>query len=295
MISYTQCPVCGREDIHGSFSAKDHTVSGKSFVITECKNCTLLFTQDVPAQHNIGKYYLSENYISHSDTQTGIINRLYHKIRKRTLRGKKQLIQKETGKQLGKILDIGCGTGAFLHTMQQAGWQATGLEPDENARQKASELYGITPLSSEKIYDITGGYDAVTMWHVLEHVHELHRYIDRIAELLAPTGRLFIAVPNYGSYDAKYYGQYWAAYDVPRHLYHFSPQSMSNLLQQHGLTVKRIQPMWFDSFYVSMLSEKYKTGKGNIIRAGFIGLISNIKAMMKKERCSSLIYIISKA
>ncbi len=260
----------------------------------ECRSCTLLFTQDVPGQHNIGKYYLSENYISHSDTQKGIINKLYHIVRKRTLNDKKKLIQSETGKQQGKILDIGCGTGAFLHNMQEAQWDITGLEPDENARKKATELYSITPLSSEEIYTIPGGYDAITMWHVLEHVHELQKYISRLAELLAPGGKIFIAVPNYGSYDAKFYGPSWAAYDVPRHLYHFSPQSMNTLVQQQGLSVKKIKPMWFDSFYVSMLSEKYNTGKSNIIRAFFIGLISNFKTIMKKEKCSSLIYVISK-
>jgi 2-polyprenyl-3-methyl-5-hydroxy-6-metoxy-1,4-benzoquinol methylase len=296
MITYTHCPVCNSEDIHGSFSAKDYTVSHKSFVVMHCGNCTCMFTQDVPKQEKIGKYYASENYISHSDTQKGFVNTLYHLIRKRTLHSKKTLIKSEVRLKTGNILDIGCGTGAFLHTMQQAGWTATGLEPDEHARAKAAELYNINANPSDELFSMQyATYDAITMWHVLEHVHQLHEYIEQLKNILSPTGKIFIAVPNYTSFDAQYYKEYWAAYDVPRHLYHFSPDSMKSLLSQHGLILKKIKPMWFDSFYVSMLSEQYKCGKGNIIRAFFIGLRSNMKAMMNKQRCSSLIYVIAKA
>lgn len=295
MITYTHCPVCSSEDIHGTFSAKDYTVSQKSFVVMRCGTCTGMFTQDVPKQENIGKYYASENYISHSDTQKGLVNRLYHIIRKRTLNSKKALIKSETKLKSGKILDIGCGTGAFLHTMQQAGWNASGLEPDDTARAKAKELYNIEAQSPNELFNLPyAAYDAVTMWHVLEHVHQLHEYIAQLKNILTPDGRIFIAVPNYTSFDAQYYKEHWAAYDVPRHLYHFSPDSMRNLLSQHGLVLKKIKPMWFDSFYVSMLSEQYKSGKGNIIKAFFIGLRSNIKTMMNRERCSSLIYVIGK-
>jgi SAM-dependent methyltransferase len=151
MITYTQCPVCHSSQIQDAFSAKDYTVSNEIFTIVKCSACTHMFTQNVATQNEIGKYYQSENYISHSDTQKGIINKLYHAVRKRTLAGKKNLVEKETGKQQGKILDIGCGTGAFLHTMKQARWQTTGLEPDDAARKKAMELYNITPLPSHEI------------------------------------------------------------------------------------------------------------------------------------------------
>lgn len=295
MITYDKCPVCGSADIHAGFSAKDHTVSHESFAVMKCGSCTLMFTQDVPGPNKIGKYYASENYISHSDTKKGLINSLYHRVRNITLNSKKNLLRKETGKPAGSVLDIGCGTGAFLDTMQKAGWQCTGLEPDENARKKAAELYNVYAKPAEEIYELpAGSYDAITMWHVLEHVHELHRYADQLNLMLAPGGKLFVAVPNYTSYDAAFYKENWAAYDVPRHLYHFSPQSMTQLMRQHGLSVKKIKPMWYDSFYVSMLSEKCRTGKGNILRAFFIGLVSNMKTMMKKDRCSSLIYIIEK-
>jgi 2-polyprenyl-3-methyl-5-hydroxy-6-metoxy-1,4-benzoquinol methylase len=295
MITYTQCPVCDNTDIQNAFSAKDYTVSNEIFTVVKCNVCTHMFTQNVATQNEIGKYYQSENYISHSDTQEGIVNKLYHAVRKRTLAGKKILVQTETGKQQGKILDIGCGTGAFLNTMKLAGWESTGLEPDEIARKKAAELYNINPKPSHEIFDLqNNAYDAITMWHVLEHVHQLHEYIAQLKNMLSADGRIFIAVPNYTSYDAQYYGEHWAAYDVPRHLYHFSPTSMKNLVEQHGLSIKKIKTMWFDSFYVSMLSEQYKNGKGNIIKAFFIGFLSNLKTWFNKEKCSSLIYVISK-
>ena len=296
MVTYTSCPVCKSNELVEVFLVKDYTVSGEYFSIEKCKTCTLLFTQNVAEQNEIGRYYASENYISHSDTQAGLVNKLYHLIRKKTLQSKKRLIEGETEKSNGNILDIGCGTGAFLHTMKIGGWKITGLEPDENAREKAKILYGIEPQPSNNIFNLPdNNYDAITMWHVLEHVHQLHEYIGQLKNMLTDKGKIFIAVPNYTSYDAQHYGEFWAAYDVPRHLYHFSPAGMKRLVEQHGLTIKKIKPMWFDSFYVSMLSEKYKSGKGNLIKAFLMGFISNIKTLFNPDKCSSLIYIIEKS
>jgi 2-polyprenyl-3-methyl-5-hydroxy-6-metoxy-1,4-benzoquinol methylase len=295
MIHYTQCPVCKSLSVKPVFSAKDHTVTLKTFEVWHCNSCEAMYTQDVPGQEAIGAYYASETYVSHSDTQQGIINKLYHFIRRKTLLSKMKLLKKETGKKFGNILDIGCGTGAFLHTMKQAGWNIKGLEPDETARKKSKSLYNINALPSGEIYMLSpGSYDAITLWHVLEHVHQLHEYVEQLKKLLSENGKLFIAVPNYTSYDAKVYKENWAAYDVPRHLYHFSPQSMNVLMNLHGLKVTKKKQMWYDSFYVSMLSEQYKNGKGNIILAFFTGLVSNIKTVFEKDKCSSIIYIISK-
>jgi 2-polyprenyl-3-methyl-5-hydroxy-6-metoxy-1,4-benzoquinol methylase len=206
-----------------------------------------------------------------------------------------KLIKKETATEKGNILDIGCGTGAFLNTMKQAGWDISGLEPDEAARARAKTLYNIDPLPPDELFNLkTGTYDAITMWHVLEHVHQLHEYVEQLKKLLAENGKIFIAVPNYTSYDAGAYQANWAAYDVPRHLYHFSPASMKKLMNMHGLQVSKEKPMWYDSFYVSMLSEQYKSGKSNLIAAFIKGLVSNIKTVGDTEKCSSVIYIISK-
>jgi 2-polyprenyl-3-methyl-5-hydroxy-6-metoxy-1,4-benzoquinol methylase len=277
MLHYSHCPVCKAPAIQPAFSAKDFTVTKEQFAVWKCSQCTAMFTQDIPSQEQIGKYYKSENYISHSDTQKGFINKLYHRIRKRTLNKKMNLVKSETGLETGNILDIGCGTGAFLNTMQQAGWKVTGLEPDEDARATALSLYKIQPLVSQVIFALPAAhFDAVTAWHVMEHVHQLHEYVDQLKKIITPKGKIFIAVPNYTSPDATHYKSHWAAYDVPRHLYHFSPNSMSVLMEMHGMKVEKIMPMWFDSFYVSMLSEQYKNGRGNIVKAFFVGLMSNV-------------------
>ncbi|MBC7588281.1 MAG: class I SAM-dependent methyltransferase [Chitinophagaceae bacterium] len=294
-INYTTCPACKSSNIKKALGAKDYTVSNEMFSIWECSNCTLRFTQDVPNATDIGPYYQSSAYISHSDTKEGLINRLYHVVRDITLKSKCNLVKQYTRLQKGNLLDIGAGTGAFANTMQQANWQVTGLEPDEHARLVATNKYSLNLQDASAIYELEANqFDAITMWHVLEHVHDLLGYLEKFSSILKPNGQLFIAVPNYTSYDAQLYKEYWAAYDVPRHLYHFSPESMEKLASSKGFTVKAFKPMWFDSFYVSMLSEQYKNGKGNLLKAYWNGCISNIKTLFNVKRCSSLIYVLAK-
>jgi SAM-dependent methyltransferase len=256
----------------------------------------LRFTQDVPDAGSIGPYYQSDNYISHSNTSKGLVNRLYHLVRKQTLSDKYRLIGSATRTRQGKLLDIGAGTGAFVGYMQEKGWEVTGLEPDETARRVALADHRVELLEMDQLFDLPpDSFDAITLWHVLEHVHDLHPYLERLKTLVRRSGRIFIAVPNYTCYDAEVYQAFWAAYDVPRHLYHFSPDAMESLLTQHGLQLQYSQPMWFDSIYISMLSEKYRGGgHGNNIKAVLTGLVSNMKAFIDKSRCSSLIYVISK-
>lgn len=269
-------------------------MSKQTFSVWHCSACTLRFTQDIPVVSEIGKYYQAEAYVSHTDTKKGLINRLYHIVRNYTLQTKRRLVQKATGMPKGALLDVGAGTGAFAAAMQQAGWAITGLEPDDTARTNAKTQHNLDLQSPDNLFTLpANSYNAITMWHVLEHVHELHKYLDTYNRLLKSNGRLIIAVPNYTSYDAQVYQQYWAAYDVPRHLYHFSPQSMQQLAAQHGFTIQQYKPMWFDSFYVSMLSEQYKNG-GGLLKALWNGLCSNLKAIGDVKKCSSVIYVMGK-
>lgn len=303
-INYTICPACGSSSLKEILIAKDNTVSNESFMILECTDCTLRITQDVPDAAFISPYYKSENYISHTNTSKGIINRLYQKIRKRTLKQKRKLIEEITGVKTGNILDVGSGTGAFASEMKHAGWLVTGLEPDEDARKIAAEQYQVGLKEINQFYSLpNGSYDAITMWHVLEHVHDIQGYMAQLKSVLKEKGKLFIAVPNYTSKDASIYKEYWAAYDVPRHLYHFSPQSMKMLVEKHGMRIEQYKPMWFDSFYVSMLSSKYKNarlnggvgqGKTNLFTSFWNGLRSNFNALREAKLCSSVIYVISK-
>ncbi|WP_111598729.1 class I SAM-dependent methyltransferase [Chitinophaga skermanii] len=288
---YSKCPVCNSDKIHPQLSAEDYTVSHEVFDIWHCDACTARFTQNVPVSSEIGRYYQSQEYISHSETKEGLVNRLYHSVRKITMRSKQNWVKSAANLKTGSLLDVGCGTGAFIHYMQQIGWTVTGLEPDERARENAAKLYNLQPLPPSTLYELPAqSFDVITMWHVLEHVHDLHQYLDQLKRLVKPGGAILIAVPNYTSLDAKHYGKYWAAYDVPRHLYHFSPKSMQILLEQHGIQIKRKHPMVFDSFYVSLLSQQYKTGKGGLIGGAWNGFISYLKALKYVDQCSSVVY-----
>lgn len=293
-VHYSNCPACKGSTLTEVFVVDDHSVTRERFPIRECADCGMRFTDKAPCETVIGRYYQSSDYVSHSDTKKGIINKLYHIARSYTLHQKLNIVRNVTGKAVGMHLDVGCGTGTFVHTMEKAGWSSIGVEPDENARAVAAKKYNADVYPAEHFFTLPANtYDAVTMWHVLEHVHQLDEYVKQLKELLSPGGKLIVAVPNYTSLDAEIYKSYWAAYDVPRHLYHFSPESMRRLMQRHGLKVKETHAMWLDSFYVSMLSEKYM--KGNILRAVWNGLRSNFNALIKKEKCSSLIYIIESA
>ena len=295
MESIIHCPSCGNADLVHVFNVEDFTVSHEKFEILECKNCTLRFTQGVPAEDQIGRYYQSEQYISHTDSNKGLFNKIYQLVRSHALRSKRNLVENFSSTKSGHMLDYGCGTGAFLNEMKLNGWNAMGIEPDAGAMDKAKALTGAEVKPPSALAELkAGSFDAITLWHVLEHVHSLHATIDKLKDALKPGGYLFVAVPNYTSYDATVYKEYWAAYDVPRHLYHFSPESMKQLMLLHGLKLKTIKPMWFDSFYVSMLSEKYKNKNAGFVSAMITGAISNLKALFSKESCSSLIYIIQK-
>ena len=294
-ISFSHCPCCGSSAVFPVLSAKDYTVSQETFEIWHCDDCSNRFTQGIPDAAGIGPYYQSAAYVSHSDTQKGFINRLYHIVRNHTLSTKRKMVEKVSGKKNARLLEVGAGTGAFAHTMKTAGWEVTGLEPDPTARNNAKNKYDLELLSPELLFQLDAArFDVVSLWHVLEHVHELQAYWDQFYRLLKPGGCLIIAVPNYTSYDATHYKEYWAAYDVPRHLYHFSPKGMKILGHSKGFVLESSHPMWFDSFYVSMLSEQYKNGSANLFGAVWTGTFSNLKTLVNRKKGSSLIYIFRK-
>lgn len=295
IITHEQCPVCQATTINNVFDCVDDTVSKELFTVVHCNTCQNRFTNNVPSQDTIGKYYKSDAYVSHSESSASFINWVYLRVRNFTLLSKKKLIESFTQPNQRTLLDVGAGTGAFASYMQAANWAVTGLEPDADAIAVAQKNNQISLQPIANLFTLPhGSYDIITMWHVMEHVHQLHDYMAQLAKLLAPQGKLIIAVPNYTSKDAEIYGKDWAAYDVPRHLYHFSPQGMNYFAEKHGLRVKTIKPMWFDAVYVSMLSEKIKTGKPSLIKGLINGIRSNLQTLTNTEKCSSVIYIISK-
>lgn len=291
METLNQCPICKSAAFKPFLNCKDFTVSNELFSIIECCDCGFKFTNPRPNESEIGRYYQSEEYISHSNTSKGIVNALYQRVRKYTLKQKLKLVNSLSAK--GAILDIGCGTGEFLSTCKSDEWNTTGIEPDPKARNFAIENYGLQVYEEAELKNLPNNmFDVISMWHVLEHVHKLNERIEDLKRLMKPGGALIIAVPNCSSLDAKIYGAEWAAYDVPRHLYHFTPKDIERLFANHSLQVKQILPMKFDSYYVSMLSEKYRSGSPNLVKALINGWRSNMAAARSGRTYSSQIYII---
>jgi 2-polyprenyl-3-methyl-5-hydroxy-6-metoxy-1,4-benzoquinol methylase len=269
-------------------TVKDHSVSKETFDLYRDEALDMLITFPQPDENSLPSYYESDDYISHTDGKRSLFEKAYHFIKNIALKNKLNLINGlNSGK--GNLLDIGAGTGDFLTVAKNNGWNTKGVEPSEKAKAIAMKK-GVSFAESTKDLE-SHSFDVITMWHVLEHVPNLEDQIRELKRLVKPNGTIIIAVPNFNSYDAKYYGAFWAAYDVPRHLWHFSKTSIKLLFEKEAMKLEKVLPMKFDAFYVSLLSEKYKNGKMNFIKAFFVGLQSNLKAAGNLE-FSSHIYVI---
>jgi len=294
MENIQNCPVCGSPNSTLKFKAKDYTVSNEQFHIVNCDACSLIYTNPRPAANEAGPYYHASAYISHSDTNEGIVNKLYHAVRKFTLQSKLNWIEPDK-KANKEILDIGCGNGHFLAAAKEKGWNINGLELDPETAARAAKLTGLTIAPSLVEIAPEKQFQVITLWHVLEHVYELDDYFNFFKSRLNKDGKLLLALPNAASFDASYFEEYWAAYDVPRHIYHFTPATITALAGKYGFKLKKSRGLIFDSFYISLLSNEYKTGNKRLIKSFFIGLISNLRAMVGKPNYSSNLYIFEHA
>ncbi|WP_046755290.1 class I SAM-dependent methyltransferase [Kordia jejudonensis] len=275
-----------------NLTVKDYSVSGEEFQLVFDEALEMYKTEPQPSLDKLPSYYQSEDYISHTDSKRNLFEKMYHWVRSYMLSKKMAIVSQYTKTETKQILDIGCGTGDFLKMAQAYKWNVAGIEPDEQARKIASEKTGIEIQHNDWLTEIEDqSFDAVTMWHVLEHVPNLEEYIASLQRIVKPNGTIFIAVPNFKSHDANHYKESWAAFDVPRHLWHFSQKSIKVLFEKKQMKVVKILPMKFDAYYVSLLSEKHKTGKMNLIKGFYRGFVSNFKAINSSEY-SSLIYII---
>ena len=288
-----KCPVCEQTIFSQKFFCEDYFVSHEKFPIYYCNACSFNFTQHIPGKDEINRYYETLDYVSHSNIKKGLINTIYHWVRKRMLWRKAKIVEKN---QVSKhLLDVGCGTGHFAGTMQYRGWKTVGIEPAVEPAEFAKKNFNLTVKSSLFADDFTENYfDVITLWHVLEHLPELNKSMEKLHQLLKDDGMLVIAIPNIKSYDAEKYQKYWAAYDVPRHIWHFSPETFRILATNHGFQVFNQKTMPFDAFYISMMSEKYKGTKLFVIKGIIAGIFSYIICLFNKNKSSSLIYLLKK-
>ena len=285
-----KCPWCNSENNHQFLKLKDYFLTQEEFEILECEDCKLLFTNPCPTPDKIGNYYKSEDYLSHNEEKKSLFAKIYNKVKKINIKNKFK-IATSSQQSAVSVLDIGCGVGDFLLYAKEKGCNVTGIEPSEDARKIAEKKLDCKISSPEELQNIPdNSFDIITMWHVLEHVADLKTEIHHLQRILKKDGRLVLALPNYKSYDAEYYKDKWAAYDVPRHLSHFSQTSIKNIFKETNLQLIDIKPLKWDSFYISMLSEQYLNSKNSFLKGILTGWKSNRKAR-KSGEYSSLVYI----
>lgn len=289
------CPICSSKELEEVLHCKDFLVSKKLFALCRCSSCGFTLTQDFPDQSSIGQYYDAPDYISHTDTRKGIINRLYHTARNISLKSKVNLVKKYSHASSNTLLDIGCGTGYFLDAIAKQQWKVLGIEKSESVRNHTRQRLSLEIEDSDYLSSITSeSFNTVTLWHVLEHIENLNETLDNIYRILKRDGTVFVALPNKKSSDALHYKEYWAAYDVPRHLWHFSPPDFEQLAKKHGFTVVKQKTMYFDPFYISMLSEKYKQTTFGSILGLSKGFYFFVRSLFDNNKSSSIIYILKK-
>ena len=282
------CPWCKTPTDRTILELKDYFLTKEDFKIMECPNCGLRFTIPRPAPEEIGKYYQSENYYSHQQNNKGLVPRIYEFVKSFNIKNKSSMAI--GGLTQGKLLDIGCGVGDFLVQVKKQGWEVQGIEPSDDAKNIAEKRLGFRPYSPgdyAMFEDHT--FDAITMWHVLEHIDNLHFQTKEIHRLLKPGGRLIIALPNFQSFDCQYYKEKWAAWDVPRHLNHFAPDVLREIITSCGFQTIDTQKLKWDAYYISYMSERFQGHSMPLVRGAWIGQRSNWKAR-KTGMYSSLVY-----
>jgi len=287
------CPICSSGKTNEFICTEDFFLTGEKFELHKCAECGLISTANPPKEGESGRYYESPEYISHNDQSKGLISFAYMLVRDFMLFRKMRMIKSVSGLKTGSVLDIGSGTGHFLSVMRSAGWEVKGIEINQKARdysKRALNLDVISPSEMESIPSAT--FDCVTLWHVLEHFYDPLSYMEEVNRVLKPGGLCVIALPNSDSYDAQHYGKYWAAYDVPRHLWHFTPTTFGLFAKKLGLNILSVKKLPFDVFYISILSEKYKKGGAPLFFGLLLGKWYWIKCLFNKNRCSSLVYFL---
>lgn len=290
------CPACGGTDHVDLYNAKDHLVSGKEFLIRKCNACDMGWTVDPPAESDAGAYYVSEEYISHTDRKQSISDYLYHIARSFMLGRKKRLVTSVTGKSTGVLVDIGSGTGYFASYMKEKGWEVTAIEISDTARKYSESRFGLKAIPPEEIRNLpSGSADCLTFWHVLEHLYDPLGWMTEAGRILSDNGKCIIALPNFSSTDSEWFGQRWAALDVPRHLWHFTPEALRHFAARNGFACEQVAPLPLDLLYISILSYRNQGRSLALVRGLLTGAFLACGSLLRTEKSSSLVYMLTKS
>lgn len=295
MIRIDECPVCKSQNLSKFLSVSDHFLTGEQFTIGRCDSCGLKLTLDHPGEDESSRYYESDDYISHSEAPKGIVNKVYFLVRKLMLSRKVNLVRNFSSRRRGSLLDIGSGSGFFLNGMKGAGWDVTGVEINARAREHSSAKYNIEVIPPDKINAIESEtFDAITLWHVLEHFYDPELYMVEIRRIIRKNGVCIVALPNSDSFDALHYKEYWAAWDVPRHIWHFNPNTFRQFAENCGFRVETMRSLPADVFYISAISEKYRGVRLHFIKGIIWGKLFFLRSLGRVGKQSSIIYILRK-
>lgn len=268
---------------------KDYLVTGNSFEVRLDQQTQIAYTHPQPNEEELGQYYASEEYISHGNKKRSVIERIYAIAQNIMLKQKEQWLTKHST-QNKRYLDFGCGTASLVAYLNGKNWDSYGVEPSEKARNFSAVAERLYPSIEELPQK---EFDAIALWHVLEHLPDPAKFLKTFYDRLDQQGHLFLALPNFNSYDAKHYGNFWAAYDVPRHLRHFSARGIIQLCEENGFAFVESKGLAFDAFYVSYLSEQHQKNKFAFIKGMMVGCWSNLLALFTQEYSSKL-YVFKK-
>lgn len=289
------CPACGASETVDLFYTRDHLVSGREFLIRRCNACGMGWTAGPPSESDAGAYYLSEEYISHTDIKKSLSDYLYHLARGFMLGRKKRLVISVTGKNTGVLVDIGSGTGYFPAYMNKKGWQATGIEISEAARKYSADMFGLKAVTPSEIKNLqAGSADCITFWHVLEHLYNPEEWLEEVLRILKQEGKCIIALPNFASADSVWFGNKWAALDVPRHLWHFTQRSVEFFAERNGFYCEKTVSLPLDLFYISILSYRNQGTRLPLLRGLLTGAFLAVRSFFRKDKSSSLVYVLTK-
>lgn len=289
------CPLCGAIETVPYATCSDHASSRLQYLLLRCPACGVVFTDNHPEEDEMEQFETLDSQIRRADSPEGITERLYRHVRRRMLRRKAGLVVRQSYRDSGTLLNYGAKRGFFSDHMERKGWKVTSVDRHHENRQFSLEHFHHRMSGMQEMSDFTPEtFDVITLWHVFEHENEPERLLDTFHRILRPGGILVMSCPNICSTDAMHYGPYWAAYDVPRHLWHFNPVSLNRLVHRHGFTLMHHEKMPYDCFYISIMSEQYMMHRLAFLRGMAYGLHSWLVSLTRRGRSSSIVYVFRK-